>query len=786
MIKPKAIIESNRRYVLIPGAEDDGLLDSATLNLDFTGGQLDSRIDFQRTTVGTYYRGAFNQNLVTQSETFSGWFFDGITAANSSEQNPTNAGTAYGITETATTGNHRFGRTGLTVQPSSYVTTSAYLKAGLRTLVGIYNNQLSNTTVTFELTGSGSFGAIPANALSASITPVGNGWYRCSVTHLSATNGTFSAFLSGCTGTLSSPTNSYAGNASAPAIYAWGVQVTEGTLLTPYIPTTTAAITEGQIASSQPWNLLLRSQEFDNTTSWANAIGGTGVNPVRTANNAVAPDGTTTADTITFNTGANTTTSDFSFILQSITFTAGREYTLSFWVRGTVGGEKLTVRHLSGGAYTLVTASTSWQRISITETAASGGNIQIGIRQNISGHGVINSTATVELWGAQVNEGSSALDYRSTTSSALWLPRFENDPVTGEARGLLIEGGATNLLQQSENLFTSWTLVNIPASASNVITSPAGTVTADSMTDDSVNNRHYAYSNAVSFVSGTTYTVSVFAKAGTATAIQLVFTSTEFGTDEWATFDLANGVVGSKGSGVTGSDAIIQPVGNGWYRCVLTSPCISTGTSPAANIGLVNSNASATRLPNYVGSGQTAYLWGAQVEAQAFASSYIPTTTASVARGADNAVMTGTNFSSWYNQSEGTFLADHDASYSASAASRWVGMVEDTLSNYIDLLRYVPSARWLVFASGSGQVDITASGTTSATVRRVATAYRTDDFAASLNGGSPVTDTTMIVPTVSNFYIGSRAAGFQLNGTIRRIAYWPTRLPDATLQSLTT
>ena len=61
----------------------------------------------------------------------------------------------------------------------------------------------------------------------------------------------------------------------------------------------------------------------------------------------------------------------------------------------------------------------------------------------------------------------------------------------------------------------------------------------------------------------------------------------------------------------------------------------------------------------YDGNGTSGiYLWGAQLEEGAFPSSYIPTTTAAATRSADVASITGTAFSGWYRQDEGTFYGE--------------------------------------------------------------------------------------------------------------------------------
>jgi hypothetical protein len=72
-------------------------------------------------------------------------------------------------------------------------------------------------------------------------------------------------------------------------------------------------------------------------------------------------------------------------------------------------------------------------------------------------------------------------------------------------------------------------------------------------------------------------------------------------------------------------------------------------------------------------------------------------------------------------------------------------------------------------------------------VKNFAIAYKASDFAVTSNGSAPATQTSGSVPTgVNQMQIGSAVGGSEfLCGTIRRIAYYPVRLPNSTLQALT-
>jgi hypothetical protein len=180
---------------------------------------------------------------------------------------------------------------------------------------------------------------------------------------------------------------------------------------------------------------------------------------------------------------------------------------------------------------------------------------------------------------------------------------------------------------------------------------------------------------------------------------------------------------------------------------------------------------------------------GYQLEAGAFDTSYIPTVASQVTRNADNAEMIGTNFSSWYNQSEGTFVADFDVLSAAAAFNKPVFVPNDgTTANRIALLVNASSqTNLLVTSGGVVQASITNSTVANNTAAKTAVAYKASDFAITTNGGAPTTQASGTVPSsLTQLDIGSQsAAATYINGHIRQIAYFNTRLADAQLQALT-
>ena len=175
------------------------------------------------------------------------------------------------------------------------------------------------------------------------------------------------------------------------------------------------------------------------------------------------------------------------------------------------------------------------------------------------------------------------------------------------------------------------------------------------------------------------------------------------------------------------------------------------------------------------------YLWGAQLEAGSFATSYIPTVASQVTRTADVATITGENFSQWYNQSAGTFVVSFDTIWSgnASASCGVIGFDGSASKRLI----YIPGANQ-VAATFDGTLALS-SGNVVPGPSKVASAYDTGR-AIIVNGASLATGTMAAgYSTATSLNVGNYAGINYLNGHILQIVYFPTRLSDAQLQTLT-
>ena len=179
-----------------------------------------------------------------------------------------------------------------------------------------------------------------------------------------------------------------------------------------------------------------------------------------------------------------------------------------------------------------------------------------------------------------------------------------------------------------------------------------------------------------------------------------------------------------------------------------------------------------------------------QLELGAFATSVIPTTTAAATRNADVATMTGTNFSSWYNATEGTLFTHVSREFSVPSGQFPVAFSinDGTTQNSITNLYITATLSSLIVRNTNTiQAELYPLVPGNALERKIASAFKINDFAVLANQGSILTDTSGTLPTVDRCNIGTNASGGAvLNGHIRRIAYWGVRLDNSKLQALTT
>lgn len=543
---------------------------------------------------------------------------------------------------------------------------------------------------------------------------------------------------------------------------------------------------DGRTVSKAEENLILQSQTFG--TSWILD------NATVSSNTATAPDGTVTADTVV----ESATTSSHLIRQATIPLTVAT-YVASVYAKASTrsmlsmgfDGSNAWFNLSTGAVGTVeagLTASISdagsgWYRCSVTRSVvvanAKTFGLYVATTDNVLSYAG-DGTSGIFIWGAQLEQRSTVTAYTPTTTqqitnyipkmlfAAANVPVFDHNPTTGERLGLAIWEARTNLLTYSEDFSNAaWTKTNSTISANQII-APDGTLTVDKLVPNT--GATGVVERVVASLAAAAYTVTFFAKAAGLSVVRWRYSNSQ----EWLVeFNLSTLVI----TNVTGTPTAtaIQSIGNGIYRCTVTV----TTTATRSFDYRIQSAASA-------GDGYSGiYIWGAQLEVGSFATPYIPTVASTVARSADVAVMTGVNFSRWFNAGEGSFVAN--ALTANTAATGGIFSAEDNTANNRMQLRNNSSGvmSFTSVITGTAEVSLT-NGSFAANVYKIGSAtYKVNDYAASCGGAAVSTDTIARVPIVDRLVIGSGTSQNWMNGYIKSLAYYPARLTNAQLQAIT-
>jgi hypothetical protein len=596
------------------------------------------------------------------------------------------------------------------------------------------------------------------------------------------------------------------------------------------------------VSTSTNRNLMLDPESFD-SNNWIK------VQTTVIPNAALAPDGTMTADKIVGNLNATSRRG----VYRSIALQAGCTYTFSVYMKaaghiyaamwadnyythpspyyGANGLLNLSTGTSSDTTHATITAvGDGWYRAQVTFVQTVTGNHTFSITTGAPNGGAgtpngdgINGTF---LWGAQVErigevfpnpslelnfQYSQILDSKITftrastathvTSAgtvgtvAVNTPRYDFDVTNGIWRGMLIEPSATNRYTFSSDGIPATFSSTVQAADFNLATTippnSSGSVSNSTRLfsiNTNTNIQHYMVSDTVAWTSTTWNTYSVYLKPNSGTIFPIITVEDGAGSGVYARFDLANSVVttGTNGFGVFGV-AGMETLGNSWKRCWVSGRGFN-----GARFGITshNVNSGGGWYPSYVGTvGDSFYVWGIQLESSVTfkkPTSFIY----SGSRSADAAVITGTNFSSWYNQSEGTILVDYwktkETLYSGYLHP--VNISDNTAANQIPFYNIDATnqiTNFSVFTSGLQQTDY-ATATSNTGLNKAAQSYKKDQMLFAVNGVTVGADYSNTVPTVNRMNIGMDVAlGAHLNDCVSRIVYWPYALPANTISSAT-
>jgi hypothetical protein len=651
-------------------------------------------------------------------------------------------------------------------------------------------------TIVFELTTGTVTASSGANIAALTSEALASGWWRLSVTMATSSPAylLFSVCATGTpsfSGTLNLPVST--GNGT-DGVYLFGAQTETGAFASSYIPTTSSAATRAadvittigalfSLAASSPASFVsdVKTLVAPFGAYWSV------LSNVALGRFALVSNGGSDLYVGHFDNGA----------ASLLVATIGNSKTWSIGFKGGVSWNEATPgRSVVGGGGT-VSSDSSVNGLAIPDAKLGFANNSVpifGYFRRLTGW--TTKLADADLQALTSPTGPSPTDYavdlnfltgaytvnarpqfyltcsRASIGYAQTvagtLTQFAANQLRITDQGLLVEDARTNVLVYSQAFEDAqWFGSGVTATADQTA-APDGTTTADKLTNTTAAGYMAEFGPAFTVTAGTVHTISVYAKAGTASWVKLQisdFSTSAFGC--W--FNISTGVLGTPdvGVGAVVDATSIEALANGWYRLVVSGHFISTKTGCGPAIAGVNAdNSGVTTIGNFF------YAWGIQVEAAAFASSYIPTTSAAASRAADVVGLIGAL----------------DAVLNGSAAS----VVTD-----IKYLGITLTYTFIGNTAGS-QGIYEASNTTIASLAGGGTAtfvcsvtwlgggkvgFNWDAGAGSLVGGG---GTVVSIP-------GAMGASYALrydNGSpppayYRRLTAWTTRLADATLQGFT-
>jgi hypothetical protein len=336
---------------------------------------------------------------------------------------------------------------------------------------------------------------------------------------------------------------------------------------------------------------------------------------------------------------------------------------------------------------------------------------------------------------------------------------------------LLLEPQRTNLLLRSEefdNVY--WNKVAVSVTANNT-TAPDGSNAADLIIENSSSTGHAISRGGLGLGSGT-YTCTIYAKQKERSRILL------FGggaTLQGYGFDLINGTANAV-TGITAPSSFsIENVGNGWYRCSIT---ITSTTFNSFQTYLLSSFSGFS----YTGDGTSGlYVWGAQLEAGSYPTSYIPTTSATVTRLADSCSKTG--ISSLIGQTEGTLYWEGRTISGVGTDLLIVGDITNSV-----FINITSSNQVRIGIRANNALLLSPSGGTIAANNKIALAYKSGDIVAYLNGIEVITNSTSFTfsDLISSIEIGRPFYDAKATQFNQASALFTTRLTNTQLAELTT
>lgn len=804
------------REMAVTGMGDGGVcVGGPSLVLNFgvsptgTTPTLDPRITFSRASNATYFDSTGTlryapHNLLTYSEQLdnAAWTKTQSTTAANSIAAPDGTITADKLVEDTTAASDHYTQSPIiTPLANSSYAGSVYVKAAERRYIAVVVTGGGGATRGAFFDGqTGAYTGGFGGGLPYIVTDVGNGWFRYALTDTTTAAAAYALRVYVCA--VANNIN-YTGDGTS-GIYVWGAQINIGALQ-PYYSTTVK-------------NLQGYTQEFNNA-AWTKSAASV------SADATAAPDGSFTADKlvedgtsaghyvtpaasnaltlnqiVTYSVYAKAAERTFIQLILTGINTASGNYVAGFDLSAGTAGTPT-----AGATASILAVGNGWYRCRLTVTVLTAATPTRQIRLALNANATASSyagdgTSGAFIWGAQFSDSGSLDAYTynpvaAPSAAAYYGPRIEYDPTTLAVKGLLIEEQRTNSLRNNTmqgavagtpgTLPTNWAFAGNAALSREIVSIG---------TDNGINYIDLRIFGTVAAVAFPEMNLLFESTSLAAASVSQSWTATNYVKVVGGSLaGILNGelfIIGyNSASGVTEASAAA------FDYATLTGPLSAhrlshTRTLTNAATVFVNSRIDV----NFTAGGGTAVdvtlrIGLPQLEQGAFATSVIPTSTTALTRSADVVSMQGANFSNWYNPVEGTLFAEFGP-YANGGATRNFGIVQmdDGTSN--NMIRFFAGSTvspvFQVTTATVTQAYLSSETIANTSVSKISGAYKTNDFARSVNNTATTTDLTGTVPPVTRMIFGMGSIGVnELNGYLRSFSYYPTRLPNAALRALT-
>jgi hypothetical protein len=433
-------------------------------------------------------------------------------------------------------------------------------------------------------------------------------------------------------------------------------------------------------------------------------------------------------------------------VTQSGIMTSGKNYKVVFTVSNYSSGSvrlrfpSITERVTSNGTYTYY--------INATDT-------------NLYIQGETNGDANVNFSIDNV----SVKEHITATNT----PRL--DYSTG-AEAFLLEPQSTNLIAQSETFNDAYWTKSGTSITPNATTSPDGTTNADNLVEDSANSQHYLQRNFTS-TTGSSYTYKIYVKMNGRRNISLRENGS---TGYYVSFDLLNGVILEQ-SNATGT---IKELTNGWFEITHTS--VAGNSFNVAYYLLSDSYTSGNpQTSPYQGDGVSGfYIWGAMLEQQSYATSYIKSEGSQTTRNQETCI----NATPEINSEEGVLYAEISA-LTDDGTNRFISLSDGTISNRINIV--FDTSNNINARQAPGGVNISTSGINILNSNKIAYKYQNGSQELWVNGVKiGTTNVTSLPSGLDRLSFDSFNGGDLMFGNTKDLQYYTKALSDAELIKLTT